>query len=214
MATRVGRIVRRLGGRRPDVAHDRRLGRALLAGLALAPAVPVAAPVVAMALWAWPTVVARRQARARVAGVVSALPDVVDLFVVAIGSGLNVPLAIAVVAPRAPPPLLDPLVAAAAAIGRGERVADALSGVPEHTGDAVRPLITALVTSLRYGAPLLPALERVAAEVRLDRRRRAEEAARRVPVKLLFPLVLCTLPAFALLSVAPVLVATLRDLRL
>ena len=34
---------------------------------------------------------------------------------------------------------------------------------------------------------------------------RAEEAARRVPVKLLFPLVLCVLPAFALLTVAPLL---------
>ena len=44
---------------------------------------------------------------------------------------------------------------------------------------------------------------RLAAEARLERRRAAEATARRVPVKLLFPLVLCTLPAFALLTVVP-----------
>jgi hypothetical protein len=38
--------------------------------------------------------------------------------------------------------------------------------------------------------------------------------ARRLPVKLLFPLVLCTLPAFALLTVVPLLVGSLRELRL
>ena len=42
----------------------------------------------------------------------------------------------------------------------------------------------------------------VGAEARLLRRRASEVAARRLPVQLLFPLVLCTLPAFALLAVA------------
>ena len=45
-------------------------------------------------------------------------------------------------------------------------------------------------------------------------RRRAEEAARRVPGKLLFPLVFCTLPAFALLTVAPLVASALESLRL
>ena len=43
---------------------------------------------------------------------------------------------------------------------------------------------------------------------------RAEEAVRKVPVKLLFPLVTCTLPAFALLTVAPLVAGALRQLRL
>jgi len=48
--------------------------------------------------------------------------------------------------------------------------------------------------------------------VRRDRRRKAEEAARRIPVKLLFPLVGCTLPAFALLTVAPLIAGAVRSL--
>ena len=46
---------------------------------------------------------------------------------------------------------------------------------------------------------------RLAQEVRADVRRRAEARARTVPVRLLFPLVFCVLPAFALLTVVPVL---------
>jgi tight adherence protein C len=78
----------------------------------------------------------------------------------------------------------------------------------------VRPLVASLVASERYGAPLATGLERLADEVRRDRRRRAEEVARKVPVKLLFPLVTCTLPAFGLLTVAPLIASAVRSLRL
>jgi hypothetical protein len=58
----------------------------------------------------------------------------------------------------------------------------------------------------------VPGLERLGLELRLDRRRAAEQQARRVPVRLLGPLVMCTLPAFALLTIVPLLVASLRAL--
>ena len=78
----------------------------------------------------------------------------------------------------------------------------------------MRPLVSVLLASERYGTPLLPALDRVAVDARARRRVAADEAARRVPVKLLFPLVLCILPAFALLTVVPLLAGALRSLRL
>jgi pilus assembly protein TadC len=81
-------------------------------------------------------------------------------------------------------------------------------------GPAARPLLDALLQHDRYGTPLLPALERVAIEARARRRRRAEEAARRLPVVLLFPLVLTTLPAFVLLTVVPLLAGSLGSLSL
>ncbi|HET9442168.1 MAG TPA: type II secretion system F family protein, partial [Acidimicrobiales bacterium] len=81
-------------------------------------------------------------------------------------------------------------------------------------GEGARPLVAALVDAERYGAPLAAALDRVADAARLARQRAAEEEARRVPVKLLFPLVACILPAFGLLTVAPLIAGGLRAVRL
>jgi len=68
-----------------------------------------------------------------------------------------------------------------------------------------------LALSERSGAPTAELLERLADEARADLRRRAEAHARRVPVRLLFPLVFLVLPAFGLLTVVPALLAGLRQ---
>ena len=73
----------------------------------------------------------------------------------------------------------------------------------------LRPLVDALLASDRLGAPVGPALARLAAEERAALRRRAEAHARRVPVRLLFPLTFLVLPAFVLITVVPGLAAGL-----
>jgi hypothetical protein len=120
-------------------------------------------------------------------------------------------LSLAAVTPRAPPRGAAALGAVVEREGRGEPLADALDRLGAHH-EPLRPLATALSGAERYGAALLPALERAGADARNRRRRRAEEAARALPVKLLFPLVLCILPAFCLLTVVPVLLASLPRL--
>jgi len=140
--------------------------------------------------------------------------DTIDLFVLALGAGLNLRLAVSAVARRAPVGWSAALERVVERVDRGQRVSDALDGVPDDLGPAARPVVRALTGAERYGTPLLPTLERLALDARLDRRRRAEEAARRVPVKLLFPLVLCVLPAFGLLTVAPLLAGAVEALRL
>ncbi|MGH9224259.1 MAG: type II secretion system F family protein, partial [Acidimicrobiales bacterium] len=134
--------------------------------------------------------------------------------VLGVGAGLTVHLAVTSVAARAPGPLAAELARTMDDVALGRRLADALDDLPARAGEAMRPLVGALVASERYGAPLVAGLERLADEVRRDRRRRAEEAARKVPVKLLFPLVLCTLPAFGLLTVAPLVASAVRSLHL
>jgi tight adherence protein C len=214
---RVGHAAHRLvARRRPPLGPvtARRLGGALVAGALVLPVVPVAAPVAALAAWAVPGVRAAQADRRRLAEIAADLPEVVDLLLLAIGAGLNVPLAIAAVAHRARGPLAAELGMVVDETAVGRRVADALDDLPARAGEATRPLVAALVASERYGAPLAAGLERLADEVRRQRRRRAEEAARRVPVKLLFPLITCTLPAFALLTVAPLVASAARSLRL
>ena len=74
-------------------------------------------------------------------------------------------------------------------------------------GPRARTFAAAVTGSLRTGVPLAPELERLGRELREDRRRRLESKVRRLPVLLLFPLVLCVLPALGLVAVLPVLVA-------
>lgn len=203
-----------LGRRSPSLEISRRLGRAVLsAGLTLAVLAP-AAPAVGAVVWAHPVWRERSRRRRARAVLVGDLPDVTDLFMLAAGAGLTVPLAVEVVARRASGPFAVELARVVTEVALGRRLSDTLEEVPDRLGEEARPLVSALVAADRYGAPLLDGLERLGVELRHDRRRRAEEAARRVPVKLLFPLVLCTLPAFALLTVAPLLAGALGSLRL
>jgi len=211
---RLGRWVLARLGRRPDPLAARRAGAALVAAAAVAPLVPLGVPAAALLGWTLPGLRCRRDQRRRLAALVADLPDVVDLFVLAVGAGLTVPQAVVAVSARASGPLGAELARACEEVRLGRRVAEALEDVIARAGEPVRPLVAALVASERYGAPLGAGLERLADEVRRQRRHRAEEVARRVPVKLLFPLVCCTLPALALLTVAPLVASAVRSLRL
>jgi tight adherence protein C len=172
-------------------------------------------PPMVFGAWAMPIVRARRDARQRAEEIVRTLPEIVDLFHLAVTAGMTVPLAVDAVVRRAPPgPLVDDLRVALDEVDLGRRLGDALDDVPARAGEVTRPLVSALVASDRYGAPLGGALGRLASEVRADRRRRAEEQARKVPVKLLFPLVCCVLPAFGLLTLAPLIAGAVAALRL
>jgi tight adherence protein C len=76
----------------------------------------------------------------------------------------------------------------------------------------LRALADALLATDRLGVPVGPVLARLAHEERTALRRAAEAHARRIPVRLLFPLVFLVLPAFVLLTVVPGLAAGLGRL--
>ena len=217
----VGRPVLRVARRGPQVgsgaAGEARAARVAGATTLLVAAsvvtAPLLAPAVAVAGWAVPRHRARAAERRRLQALEAALPEVVDLLVLAVEAGCNVPLAVAAAGRRASGPLAAELRRVSAAVARGRRMADVLDDLPGAAGEPTRPLAALLAGCERYGTPVLPALHRLADEVRVQRRRRAEAAARRVPVLLLFPLVLCVLPAFALLTVAPLIAGALRELR-
>jgi Flp pilus assembly protein TadB len=170
-------------------------------------------PLTALAAAAWfgrRRWVRARAVRRRQHAIAVALPDVIDLLVVAIGAGLTPTLAVRHLATLAPAPFAAAFADVDRRVERGRRLADGLDALPEHLGVAVHPLIAAIGGAERYGAPLAPALELLAHDARRERRRRAEEAARTLPVKLCFPLVCCVLPAFVLLTIAPLVAGAVR----
>ena len=100
------------------------------------------------------------------------------------------------------------------AVDLGARWRDQLDALGERLGLAdLRRAVHAMVRTERLGSSLAEALRELADDVRDERRSRATETARKAPVKMLFPLVFMVLPAFLLLTVVPVLIATVRSLR-
>lgn len=210
----IGRAIRSVLRRPADPRADRTTGALAIASVVAAAVAPPLALVPIGVGWAGGRWRRREASRAARTAIVAELPDVVDLFSLAVGAGLTAHLATDLVADHAAGTIAVALADARRRVRLGEPLADALERATAPLGDPVRPLVAAVVASDRYGAPLAPSLALVARDARLARRRAAEEAARKVPVKLLFPLVLCTLPAFALLTVVPLLAGSLRSLRL
>jgi tight adherence protein C len=192
--------------------YDRRRGRVVLVSLAAAVVWP---PLVVMpgAVIAVTVVRARRRSAARSSALVwRELPEVAELLAVAVGAGCNPLMAVRAVARGLDGRVPEALADAVARTEAGARLDDALGAAWASLGEPARPLLDALRSTDRYGTPLLPALRRCADEARAGRRRRAEEAARRVPVRLLLPLCGCILPAFVLLTFVPLLAGSVGSL--
>ena len=151
---------------------------------------------------------ARHRGRRDGAALGAELPVTLDLLGVAVGAGCTPYLAVDMAARWAPPGMAALLAGVQDACALGGTFAEALDDVAARA-PPLRPLADALLASDRLGAPVGPALARLAAEQRAELRRHAETHARRVPVRLLFPLVFVLLPAFGLLTVIPTLLAGL-----
>lgn len=137
--------------------------------------------------------------------VAAELGAVVDVMSVALTSGLSITASLQLA--------LDHLDQASAIRRRlagsaaYEHFDEALDEFGHTCGPRARAFAAAVTGSMRTGIPLAPELERLGRELREDRRRRLEGKVRRLPVLLLFPLVLCVLPALGLVAIVPVLVA-------
>lgn len=141
------------------------------------------------------------------------LPDLFELIVIGVRAGATPAAALALAAHSAPEtvrPIVDEVTHR---LRRGQRLADALVAFPERLGHEATGFVDALATADRYGLPIGPVLDRLGDDIRGERRRRAERHARTLPIKLSFPLVVCTLPSFVLLAIVPAVLGALSTLR-
>jgi tight adherence protein C len=210
-AEALGAALRRRAGRPPSSTHDRQVGVVVLVGLAVALVDPLLGLLAGAGSAVWGSWRARRLAARDAARLVEQLPDVVDLLALAVAGGATPRHAVEAAARHGSGALAAALAEALAATDRtGARLADVLARLPETMGDEIGAVIRPVVAAERYGTPLGPALALVGRDLRDLRRRRREAEIRKVPVRLVFPLVCCTLPAFALLTVVPLLAGSLR----
>ena len=209
----LGRQLGPLLGAEP--ADDQLVGVAALVAAVSTLPYGLAGPLVVLASAAL-MVRARRQARrrARERQIERGLPEVVELLGLVIGAGRPTAAALSDIAPRSPEPFRSELAAVTRRAAAGEPFVESFARLRTRLGPSLGALIGAVTAAEIDGVPLQPALERVADEAHRRRRVRAEEAARRVPVLMLFPLVFCILPAFCLLTIVPLVVSSMPDLSL
>jgi tight adherence protein C len=172
------------------------------------------APVACLAGIRVPEIALGRRAGRRQERIAGAVPDLVELLLTTTEAGLSPPVALRRTTQVLRGPLGDEVRAAVREVELGVPWQRAVHGLVDRTNvPALRALEIALGRSQKLGGSLNTTLRRVVDDLRAARRSRAEETARKAPIKMLFPLVFLILPAFLLLTVGPVVLATIRSLR-
>jgi len=179
------------------------------------PSIP-GALVLCVIAYVLPAMVLARLAKRRQHLIQLGLPDVLDLLVVSVEAGLGLDQAIQRVGEElafAHPDLSDELRLVNLQLRAGKGRSEALHNLGERTGvDDVKSLVAMLVQTDKFGTSISQSL-RVHSEVlRTKRRQRAEEAAAKTGVKMVFPLVFCIFPAVWVVTIWPAAVKFLQIL--
>jgi tight adherence protein C len=132
------------------------------------------------------------------------LADTLDQMTIAVEAGLGFESALARAGRNGKGPLAEELVRTLQDIGVGQPRREAYLALAERTGvPDLRRFIRAVVQADAYGVSIADVLRTQAGEMRLKRRQRAEEKAMQIPVKVIFPLILCILPTLFIVLLGP-----------
>jgi tight adherence protein C len=132
------------------------------------------------------------------------LADSLDLLTISVESGLAFDGAVQHVAENTTGPLSDEFKRTLREMQLGTSRADALRAMSERTQvKDLNYIVTALVQADKLGIPITQVLRVQAEEMRLKRTQAAEEAAAKLPVKILFPVMFCIMPAVFVVILGP-----------
>jgi len=181
----------------------------LLAPLSSEPAPKILLGLIGVGMLGWllPKLYIVRRARRRQRSVQKALPDTLDLLTTCVEAGLGLNQALVRVAEDVLPlsrDMSDELTITNLEIRAGSSRSEALRNLSARTGlSDVSSLTAMLVQTDRFGTSIAQALRVHADTMRDKRRQRAEEAAAKTSIKLLFPLVLFVFPAIFVVILGP-----------
>jgi len=173
----------------------------------------VAKPNMTMALaglgagYVLPGMLLARLAKRRAHKIRLSLADALDLLVVSVEAGLGLDQAMTRVGSElafAYPDLSDELKLINLELRAGKPRAEALRNLADRTGvDDLSSLVTMLIQTDKFGTSVAQSLRVYSETLRTKRRQRAEEAAAKTGVKMVFPLVFCIFPAVWIVTIGP-----------
>ena len=154
-----------------------------------------------------PGMVLARLAKRRAHRIRLSLADALDLLVVSVEAGLGLDQALTRVGTElsfAYPELADELRLINLELRAGKARAEALRNLADRTGvDDLSSLVTMLIQTDKFGTSVAQSLRVYSETLRTKRRQRAEEAAAKTGVKMVFPLVLCIFPSIWVVTIGP-----------
>jgi tight adherence protein C len=135
----------------------------------------------------------------------NSLPDAIDLLTISVEAGLGFDAAVARVAKNTTGPLAQEFARLLQEMQLGIGRAEAMRAMGERTSlSDLKSFCLAMVQADSLGIPIARVLRIQSHEMRTKRRQRAEEAAQKVPVKILFPVIFFILPTIFIVVIGPV----------
>ena len=151
-----------------------------------------------------------RKIRARSLAMTLQLPDALDLLTISVEAGLGFDAALAKVVEKMEGPLVNEFRQALAEVRMGRHRRDALRDVANRAdSQPVSNFVGAIVQAEQLGVPIAKVLVIQSNQLRVERRQRAEEAAAKAPVKMLFPMVGCIFPTIFIVILGPAIVTVM-----
>jgi tight adherence protein C len=151
-----------------------------------------------------PDIIIKNKADKRQEIIQRQLPDILDQITVGVEAGLGFDSAMARSAKSTSGPLPEELARTLQHVSAGLSRAEAMRGLASRNKvPELRQFVGAILQAEQFGIPMAQVLRVQAVEQRRRRRQRAEEKAMKLPVKVLFPLVLCILPALFIVLIGP-----------
>ncbi len=134
----------------------------------------------------------------------AAAADTIDQLTICVEAGLGFDAALARVATTTDGPLTEELRRTMSDIRAGIPRAQALRTLADRAQIAeIRQFVAPLLQAQKHGVPIAETLRIQSAEMRLKRTQRTEEAAAKLTVKMLFPIIFCFMPVFMIIVAGP-----------
>jgi tight adherence protein C len=160
--------------------------------------------ILAVAGFLLPRLWLQTRVRRRQREIARALPDALDMLSIGVEAGLAFESALLRVGDQWSNALTDEFRRAVREMRLGTARDEALRNMADRAGvNSLSTFVAVLVQSTRLGVSIADVLRAQAAQMRLDRRHRAEEQARYATIRMIFPLVFLIFPAIFVVLLGP-----------
>ncbi|PLS77711.1 MAG: secretion system protein [Chloroflexi bacterium] len=178
--------------------------RYMLSASKVAPVMLVLVLLATLLAFRLPDIWISRRTKRRQIEMIKVLPDALDMLTIAVGAGLSFDQAIGELVARWNNELSREFRRVLSEIGLGKSRREALENFSRRAGVSdIVSFVVAINHAEELGASLGPVLKVQSQEMRTRRRQRAQEAANKLPVKMMFPMVMLIFPAIFAVVLGP-----------